>query len=154
MILDAQILPSAMKVNALVSMIVYPEWRDETMKVVISNGRVIRMSKKISKEEFSGTYTGITLFDQAINARFFAKMEELVEAGRVNEFSTLLFRNLSTKVYALANLASWRPGACASAIAKQLGWRRSILFRRLLLLSVAAYSFLVWVLFPRKEESK
>jgi len=85
-ILDAQILASAMRTNALVSMIVDPEWRDETMKVIISDGRVLRMSKKISKEEFSGTYIGITLFDQAINARFFAKMQELVAAGRVNEF--------------------------------------------------------------------
>jgi L-glutamine-phosphate cytidylyltransferase len=93
-ILDAQILPSAMKMNALVSMIVDPEWRDETMKVVISNGRVLRMSKKISKEEFSGTYIGITLFDQAINARFFAKMEELVEAGRVNEFFNVAVQQL------------------------------------------------------------
>jgi choline kinase len=93
-ILDAQILPSAMKRNALVSMIVDPEWRDETMKVVISDGRVLRMSKKISKEEFSGTYIGITLFDQAINARFFAKMEELVEAGRVNEFFNIAVQEL------------------------------------------------------------
>ena len=93
-ILDAQILRSAMKMNALVSMIVDPEWRDETMKVVISDGRVLRMSKKISKEEFSGTYIGITLFDQAVNARFFAKMEELVEAGRVNEFFNVAVQEL------------------------------------------------------------
>lgn len=93
-ILDAQILSSAMRTNALVSMIVDPEWRDETMKVVISDGRVLRMSKKISKEEFSGTYIGITLFDQAINARFFAKMEELVEAGRVNEFFNVAVQEL------------------------------------------------------------
>ena len=93
-ILDAQILPSAMKMNALVSMIVDPEWRDETMKVVISDGRVLRMSKKISREDFSGTYIGITLFDQAINARFFGKMEELVEAGRVNEFFNVAVQEL------------------------------------------------------------
>jgi choline kinase len=94
-ILDAQILLSAMKTtNALVSMIVDPEWRDETMKVVISGGRVLQMSKKISKEEFSGTYIGITLFDQAINARFFAKMEQFVEAGRVNEFFNVAVQEL------------------------------------------------------------
>jgi choline kinase len=93
-ILDAQILPSAMKMNALVSMIVDPEWREETMKVVISDGRVLRMSKKISKAEFSGTYIGITLFDQAINPRFFAKMEELVEGGSVNEFFNVAVQEL------------------------------------------------------------
>jgi choline kinase len=93
-ILDAQILASAMKTNSLVSMIVDPEWRDETMKVIISDGRVLRMSKNISKEEFSGTYIGITLFDQAINRRFFAKMEQVVEAGRVNEFFNVAVQEL------------------------------------------------------------
>jgi len=93
-ILDAQILASAMKANSLVSMIVDPEWRDETMKVIISDGRVVRMSKKISKEEFSGTYIGITLFHQAINSRFFAKMAEVVEAGRVNDFFNVAVQEL------------------------------------------------------------
>ena len=93
-ILDAQILMSAMKRNALVSMIVDPAWRDETMKVIISDGRVVRMSKKISKDEFSGTYIGITLFDRAINACFFSKMQELVEASRVNEFFNVAVQEL------------------------------------------------------------
>jgi L-glutamine-phosphate cytidylyltransferase len=93
-ILDAQILMSAMDRNALVSMIVDPAWRDETMKVIISDGRVIRMSKKISRDEFSGTYIGITVFDQAINVRFFSKMQELVDAGRVNEFFNVAVQDL------------------------------------------------------------
>jgi choline kinase len=91
---DAQILSSALKTDALVSMIVDPEWRDETMKVVISNGRVLRMSKKISKQEFSGTYIGITIFDREINARFFAKMQELIDTGRVNEFFNVAVQEL------------------------------------------------------------
>lgn len=93
-ILDAQILASAMKTSSLVSMIVDPEWRDETMKVIIKDGRVLRMSKKISKEEFSGTYIGITLFDRAINERFFEKMRDLVDAGRVNEFFNVAVQEL------------------------------------------------------------
>ena len=93
-ICDAQILNSALKTNALVSMIVDPEWRDETMKVIISDGRVLRMSKKISKQEFSGTYIGITVFNQAINTRFFAKMQEVIEAGRVNEFFNVAVQEL------------------------------------------------------------
>ena len=93
-VLDAQILRSALNTNSLVSMIVDPEWRDETMKVVISDGRVLRMSKKISQQEFSGTYIGITLFDQMINARFFGKMKDLVAAGRVNEFFNVAVQEL------------------------------------------------------------
>jgi choline kinase len=93
-VLDAQILQSALQTNALISMIVDPEWRDETMKVIISNGRVVRMSKKISREEFSGTYIGITIFDRAINARFFAKLAEVVGSGRVNEFFNVAVQEL------------------------------------------------------------
>jgi L-glutamine-phosphate cytidylyltransferase len=85
-ILDAQILSSALQGNSLVSMIVDPEWRDETMKVVIANGHVVRMSKKITRSEFSATYIGITLFQQPATGRFFIKMQSLIEAGRVNEF--------------------------------------------------------------------
>ena len=85
-IFDPRILHSALKMRSDISMIVDPEWRDETMKVIISDGRVLRMSKKISKVEFSGTYLGITVFGREVNAKFFAKMQELVEAGRVNEF--------------------------------------------------------------------
>lgn len=93
-ICDRQILSSAMQTDSLVSMIVDPEWRDETMKVIISDGRVIRMSKKISKLEFSGTYIGITVFQQAVTASFFAKMRDLVEAGRVNEFFNVAVQEL------------------------------------------------------------
>ncbi len=93
-IFDPQVLISAVKTDSPVSMIVDPEWRDETMKVIISNGRVVRMSKKISKQEYSGTYIGITVFDQAVNALFFARMQSLVEAVRVNEFFNVAVQEL------------------------------------------------------------
>lgn len=93
-ICDPHVLHSAIKTESLVSMIVDPEWRDETMKVIISEGRVVQMSKKISKLEFSGTYVGITVFDRAVNPRFFAKMKELVDAGRVNEFFNVAVQEL------------------------------------------------------------
>jgi hypothetical protein len=31
---------------------------------------VVQMSKKISREDCSGTYIGITVFDEAVNTRF------------------------------------------------------------------------------------
>jgi len=96
-ICDAQILVSALKTNTLVSMIVDREWRDETMKVIISGDRVIQMSKKISRSEFSGTYIGITVFDQRINTRFFAKMQDLVGAGCVNEFFNVAVQELANE---------------------------------------------------------
>ena len=93
-ICDSQILNAAFKTNSPISMIVDPEWRDETMKVIISDGRILQMSKKISKQEFSGTYIGITVFDQAVNSRFFAKMQKVIDAGRVNEFFNVAVQEL------------------------------------------------------------
>jgi choline kinase len=93
-VFDPQILNSAMRNGSPVSMIVDPEWRDETMKVIISEGQIVRMSKKVSRLEFSGTYIGITIFHQAANAPFFARMKRLVEAGRVNEFFNVAVQEL------------------------------------------------------------
>jgi choline kinase len=85
-IFSAEILSLAVRPYAPISMIVDPLWRDETMKVVIEGDRVIRMSKRISREEFGGTYIGITIFSRAIENRFVRSMNELIAAGRVNDF--------------------------------------------------------------------
>ena len=85
-IFDPGILGLAIRANAPISMIVDPSWRDETMKVIIAGDRVLRMGKKISREEFSGTYIGITLFNRAIQKTFFAKMEDLISRGQLNVF--------------------------------------------------------------------
>ena len=93
-IFDSKILDSALKASSPILMIVDPEWRDETMKVIIDNGQIVQMSKQISQSEFSGTYIGITVFDQLINPRFFTKMQDLIDAGRVNEFFNVAVQEL------------------------------------------------------------
>jgi L-glutamine-phosphate cytidylyltransferase len=93
-IFDPEILDVAVRPHAPISMIVDPLWRDETMKVVILEDHVIRMSKNISREEFSGTYIGITIFSKAIQDRFFHKMEDVIAAGRVNEFFNVAVQEL------------------------------------------------------------
>jgi choline kinase len=93
-ILDPQILSSALRTDAHISMIVDRQWRDETMKVVIADDRVVQMSKKISKQDFSGTYIGITVFDKRVNGRFFSKMQSVIGAGRVNEFFNVAVQEL------------------------------------------------------------
>jgi choline kinase len=92
---EPEILDSAVHNAAQISMIVDPVWRDETMKVIISDGRVIRMSKKISREEFNGTYIGITAFRRSVQKRFFRKMQQLICAGRVNEFFNVAVQELA-----------------------------------------------------------
>ena len=85
-IFHSGILGTALKSSAPASMIVDPEWRDETMKVVISGDRVIRMCKRIGKSDFSGTYIGITVFTRPIVRKLFIRIDQLIRAGRSNEF--------------------------------------------------------------------
>jgi L-glutamine-phosphate cytidylyltransferase len=55
---------------------------------------VVQMSKKISREQFSGTYIGITIFSKPIQTRFFDKVDALISAGRVNEFFNIAVQEL------------------------------------------------------------
>jgi choline kinase len=94
-IFDPVIFNSAVQPYAPISMIVDPMWRDETMKVVIEDDRVTRMSKKISREYFSGTYIGITVFSRSIQSRFYRKLSDLIVAGRVNDFFNIAVQELA-----------------------------------------------------------
>jgi choline kinase len=92
---DPDILRPAATTTAPISMIVDPEWRDETMKVIIRDGRIIRMSKGIPRQEFSGTYIGITTFSAGIQQRFFESMSGIINSGRVSEFFNVAVQNLA-----------------------------------------------------------
>ena len=92
---DPEILLPAVRPEAPISMIVDPDWRDETMKVVIRDDRVVRMSKKITRDEFSGTYIGITTFSSEIAPLFFASVQNQIDAGRVNEFFNVAVQDLA-----------------------------------------------------------
>lgn len=94
-IFDSGIFDSSVQPDAPISMIVDPLWRDETMKVIIEGDRVTRMSKRISQEEFSGTYIGITVFSKSIQDRFFHKLSSLIAAGRVNDFFNIAVQELA-----------------------------------------------------------
>jgi choline kinase len=96
-IFDPEILDLAVRPHAPISMIVDPLWRDETMKVVILDDHIIRMSKTISRKEFCGTYIGITVFARAMQDRFFHKMEEVIAGGRVNEFFNFVVQELANE---------------------------------------------------------
>ena len=67
------------------------------MKVIIEDDHVIQMSKKISREAFSGTYIGITIFSNVIQDRFFRTMNELIFAGQVNEFFNVAVQGLANE---------------------------------------------------------
>ncbi|MFY9906275.1 MAG: hypothetical protein WAK62_14070, partial [Terriglobales bacterium] len=67
------------------------------MKVIIRGDRVIQMSKKIPREEFSGTYIGITVFSKAVQDNFFRRIIELISAGQVNEFFNVAVQKLANE---------------------------------------------------------
>jgi choline kinase len=94
-IFDPAIFNSAVQPDSPISMIVDPLWRDETMKVIIDGDRVTRMSKRITREEFSGTYIGITVFSKSIQNRFCGKLSALIAAGRVNDFFNIAVQELA-----------------------------------------------------------
>jgi len=94
-VFDARILLPAMTPAASVNMIVDPEWRDETMKVVISGDRVVQMSKRIPQTEFSGTYIGITSFSSGVQQDLFAKIANLIRDGRENEFFNVAVQQMA-----------------------------------------------------------
>ncbi|MDX2152140.1 MAG: phosphocholine cytidylyltransferase family protein [Bryobacteraceae bacterium] len=81
-----QILKAATEGPELVSMVVDPEWRDETMKVIIRNGCVVRMSKGLTPKDASGTYIGFTRFSHEITGPLFDEIRAMVENGFVNQF--------------------------------------------------------------------
>ncbi|HPQ14847.1 MAG TPA: phosphocholine cytidylyltransferase family protein [Bryobacteraceae bacterium] len=81
-----RILVPAAAPKSCVSMIVDPEWRDETMKVVIQGGNVVHMSKAITRAEYSATYIGITAFSRRITLDLFEEIEAQIRQGRVDEF--------------------------------------------------------------------
>jgi len=94
-VFDPRVLSPTLRSRTPVTMIVDPHWRDETMKVVISDGKVVRMSKKITEAEFSGTYIGITSFSAGVNSELFARIRNLIRGGRENEFFNVAVQELA-----------------------------------------------------------
>jgi choline kinase len=94
-VFDPRILTPAVESAAPVTMIVDRGWRDETMKVIISEGRVIRMNKRITRSEFSGTYIGITGFARSVQAPLFARIERLIHSSHDDEFFNVALQELA-----------------------------------------------------------
>jgi L-glutamine-phosphate cytidylyltransferase len=94
-VFDPRILLPALDSAAPVTMIVDPAWRDETMKVIVSENRVIRMSKRIPQTKFSGTYIGITSFAAGVQKGLFARIDNLIRTGGENEFFNVAVQQLA-----------------------------------------------------------
>jgi choline kinase len=76
-------------------MVVDHKWRDETMRVVISQDRVVKMNKRILQSEFSGTCIGVTAFSADVQEGRFAKVDNLIRTGKGNELSNIAVQELA-----------------------------------------------------------
>ncbi len=85
-LLHPRILLPAVQTRADISVIIDREFRDETMKVIIRGGQVVTMRKGISRQDFSGTYIGVTTFSQRGCRLLFSAISELIQEGRVHDF--------------------------------------------------------------------
>ncbi len=106
-VFDARVLMAALKSHRPITMIVDPEWRDETMKVIVKDGKIVCMSKGIPREEFSGTYLGITAFSSAIHSPFFNRVETLIRSGRVNDFFNTAVQQLADEGVHISPSPTW-----------------------------------------------
>jgi choline kinase len=92
---DARILSAALRSQAPVSLVIDPAWRDKSPKVIVSNGRITRISKTIPWLEFSGSYCGIALVSAEANARVFQQADEMIRAGRIHDPATAVVQRLA-----------------------------------------------------------
>ena len=99
---DPRIIVPAVTTRADISMIIDEEFREETMKVIIRNGKIVAMSKSIPRQQLSGTYIGITTFSRRISGPLFSAIGALITEGRTDQFFNVAVERLiasGTPVY-------------------------------------------------------
>lgn len=80
------ILEAAMASSDDISVVVDPEYREETTKVVIRNRRVMALSKSIGPDRFSGTFANVAAFSARGLQALFARAGRLFAAGEYGLF--------------------------------------------------------------------
>lgn len=101
-----EMIRPAFSTHTPIAVFVDEEWRDETMKVVIRDGRVTAMSKTITREQFSGTYANITVFSRRIVMPFFATMGFIIAEGRANVFFNVAIERLIRRGVKVTSLST------------------------------------------------
>lgn len=62
------------------------DFREETTKVIIRDGRVVTMKKSLSREEASGTFVNLAAFSAKGTGLLFARAEAMFREGQRNQF--------------------------------------------------------------------
>jgi choline kinase len=84
-VFDSRILAAAHEAAAPILMVIDPTWRAESVKVIISGSKIVRMGTHIQQPDFSGTYAGITIFARTVHEKLFEKVKKQIQAGKENE---------------------------------------------------------------------
>ena len=80
------ILQPAVAARHDLSLVIDRQFREETTKVILRNGRVLALSKAISRRRADGTFVGVATFSPRGSSLLFARAESLFAAGHVNQF--------------------------------------------------------------------
>src|SRR5947207_7355670 len=65
------------------------------MKEVIARNRIVRMSKQISRRDFSATYIGITVVAAVASGSLFDRIEDLLDLGEQKAFFNLAVQQMA-----------------------------------------------------------
>jgi choline kinase len=91
------ILLPALQTHDDISIIVDWEFREETTKVIIQNDRVVKLSKSVSRQDYSGTFANIARFSSRGGQLLFAMIESMLREGRVDQFFNDAMGRLSAR---------------------------------------------------------
>jgi choline kinase len=91
------ILLPALQTHDDISIIVDWEFREETTKVIIHNKRVVKLSKSVFRQDYSGTFVNIARFSSRGGRRLFAKIESMLREGQVDQFFNDAISQLSAE---------------------------------------------------------
>lgn len=80
------ILRPAVAARHDLSLVIDRQFREETTKVILRHGRVLALSKVISRASAGGTFVGIATFSPRGSSLLFARAESLFAAGHVTRF--------------------------------------------------------------------
>jgi len=98
---------------------------EEDMKVVIENGYITHISKKVNPNDAQGEYIGILRFSRDTAQKVINRCWEMVEAGEINgwyDLSELKIQPVSTKGYLWTEIDDLKDLEYAREVAAKINW--------------------------------
>jgi L-glutamine-phosphate cytidylyltransferase len=96
LIFDEEILKKCLEIKNDIGLMVEPNTRNETMKVLIKEGKIIAVNKKIEHKIASGNFIGMAKFSSKISKILFHEIDKLIK-NSVDGYYTLGIEKLIDK---------------------------------------------------------